>query len=89
VVKRQRGVEDAEEGVPQHKMRFRVNGQTSMMWYATALHRVENPSSAAKHIQYWDQDTKSWERLPDKTTPVFATEDDIGRYSRAKEVFGL
>ncbi|KAJ7850178.1 hypothetical protein B0H14DRAFT_3665904 [Mycena olivaceomarginata] len=51
--------------------------------------RVKNPSSAAKHIQYWDQDTKSWERLPDKTTPVFATEDDIGRYSRAKEVFGL
>ncbi|KAJ7339166.1 hypothetical protein DFH08DRAFT_812557 [Mycena albidolilacea] len=89
VVKRQGGVEDAEEGVPQYKMRFCVNGQTSMMWYATALHRVENPSSAAKHIQYWDRDTKSWEWLPDKTTPVFATEGDVGRYSRTKEILGL
>ncbi|KAJ7857950.1 hypothetical protein B0H14DRAFT_3637479 [Mycena olivaceomarginata] len=50
VVKRQRGVEDAEEGVPQYKMRFRINGQTSMMWYATALHHVENPSRQAHSV---------------------------------------
>ncbi|KAJ7082512.1 hypothetical protein C8R44DRAFT_753773 [Mycena epipterygia] len=80
---------DAAQEPPLIAMRFGVNNQRSMIFYAKRFQPTSRARLGDRYTFYFDTVEDKWRQIPDGMEPVLASQDDEARALRAKELFGL
>lgn len=98
-LKRRRGEDEARSHASAHtetaeiaerltKMCFRVEGPRKT-FYARAVERVSEATRADRHTMWWSKKNNKWYSIPDNTTPLFGSEEQLKRYRSEIEIHSL